>query len=182
MDQSSSSDATHPGLSKKAYLWFESLILEKLVPLNNPGPVFHWIFKFPLLLDRLGLWFLIPKGILILTTTGRRSKKLRRTPMEYGSVSPDGSYIVMSGWSGHTDWYRNALADPHVNVKIGNKLIPAIATPLEDEEIAGLLHQVIEFNPASLLFFERWSGPLDPSAEGLRKAARYFPSLRLKVI
>ena len=182
MDGAKSSQSSDPNLSSKAYLWLETLLLEKLIPLNNPGPFFHWILKFPLLLDRLGFWYLIPNGILILTTTGRRTGQLRRTPMEYGSVQPDGSYIVMSGWAGHTDWYRNALADPQVMVKIRQKAFQATATPLACEEIASLLEQVIQFNPASLRFFARWSGPFDASPEGLRKAAPYFPALKLRLV
>ena len=180
MDQSSSSTTSNPDLRQKTYLWFQTFILEKLVPLRNTGPIFRWIFKFPLLLDRLGLRFFITKGILILATTGRRTGKQRCTPMEYGKVQPDGSYIVMSGWAGRTDWYLNALAEPHVTVKIGQMVFKAIAMPLEDEEIAVLLNQVIQFNPASLRFFARWAGPFDSSPEGLAKAAHFFPSLKLK--
>ncbi len=100
--------------------------------------------------------------------------------MEYGKVQPDGSYLVMAGWAGRTDWYRNALANPHVMVKVGNKKFPALAEPLPPQEVAGLLAEVIQTNPDSLRFFARWSGPVDPSPEGLQAAARYFPSLRLR--
>jgi deazaflavin-dependent oxidoreductase (nitroreductase family) len=168
------------GIGKKIYLGFENLIMTSLVPERNVGPIFHWIFKFPLLLDRLGLWFLIPKGILILATTGRRSGKPRRTPMEYGKIQPDGTYVVMSGWAGRTDWYRNAIANPEVMVKIGRKTFEAVAEPLSQEEVAELIKDILEFNPASLSFFMRWSGPIEPGAEGLKKAAAFFPSLRLK--
>jgi deazaflavin-dependent oxidoreductase (nitroreductase family) len=181
MDHSSNNGST-PGQSKKAYFWLENLILEKLVPVKNTGPIFRWIFKFPLLLDKCGLWFLIPNGILILTTKGRRTGKARKTPMEFGRVQPDGSYLVMSGWAGRTDWYKNALVEPQVTVKIGRKEFNAKAEPLECEEIAALLREVIQTNPASLRFFERWSGTVDPSPAGLRSAARYFPSLRLRPV
>jgi len=181
MDQSLPNSQPKTNLTKRAYLWIETLLLEKLVPVKNVGTVFHWIFKFPLLLDRLGLWFLIPRGILILTTTGRRTGSPRRTPMEYGTVQPDGSYIVMSGWGGRTDWYRNALADPRVSIKIGRLKYQAMADPLEGEEVARMLEEVIQTNSAALRFFTRWSGPLDASPEGLRTAAPYFPSLRLIV-
>jgi len=182
MSQTSPTEKRKVSLSLKVYLWMETLILEKLVPIRNVGPVFRWIFKFPLLLDRLGLWFLIPKGILILTTTGRRTGKPRRAPMEYGKIQSDGSLQVMVGWAGHTDWYRNAIANPEVRVKIGRHEFPAVAEPLGCDEVAGLLEEIIRTNPSSLRFFARWSGPVDTSPEGLRSAARFFPSLRLRPV
>jgi hypothetical protein len=93
---------------RRAYLFIENIIMTILVPQQGPGPIFHWVFKIPLLLQKIGLTELIPRNVLILTTRGRRTGRPRRTPMEYGP-GPHGEIMVMSGWEGRTDWCGAAI-------------------------------------------------------------------------
>jgi hypothetical protein len=48
--------------------------------------------------------------------------------------------------------------------------------------VAAWLYYVVQVNPASLKMWSRWAGPLDGSLESMNKAAKYFPSFRLKPI
>ena len=54
---------------------------------------------------------------LLLTTRGRRSGKLRRTPLIYGR---DGDrYVVVASYGGspqHPDWYLNLRDEPDVTI------------------------------------------------------------------
>jgi len=67
---------------------------------------------------------------LLLTTRGRRSRKLRRTPLFYGR---DGDRYVLVGSNGgvrtHPDWYFNVLANPAVVVQVRDETFPALASP-----------------------------------------------------
>ena len=160
----------------------EELIMTRLVPHDNPGPVFRWLFKIPILFYRIGLP-LFGDFILLLTTTGRKTGKVRRTPLEYRVEPESGCFIVMAGWGGKTDWYRNARVQPRVRVQAGRRKFEAMAEPLSEEEVTDWLIQVVRLNPASLKIWSRWAGePLDGCEEGLRRAAKFFPSLRLRQV
>jgi deazaflavin-dependent oxidoreductase (nitroreductase family) len=170
---------------QKMAAWFENLILTWLTPLECPGPVWKWLFKIPLLFNRLGLdWtFGGRMPVLLLTTTGRKTGKLRLTPLEYLYEPELEAYRVTAGWGGKTDWYRNARTDPHVQVKLGRRSFAAIAEPVAQEEVAQFLIEATRLNPGALKIWQRWTPePLDGSPEGLLRAAKYFPSLRLKPV
>jgi deazaflavin-dependent oxidoreductase (nitroreductase family) len=54
--------------------------------------------------------------VLLLTTRGRRTGRLQITPLQYEQV--DGTLVVASAHGCASDWFRNALADPHVEVRV----------------------------------------------------------------
>jgi F420H(2)-dependent quinone reductase len=59
-------------------------------------------------------------AVIILTTLGAKSGKLRKTPLM--RVEHDGSYVVVASKGGaphHPVWYHNLLADPHVELQDG---------------------------------------------------------------
>ena len=72
---------------------------------------------------------------LLLTTRGRRSGKLRRTALIYGS---DGDrYLVVASNGGaarHPAWYLNLLDHPEVEVQVAADVFRAIARPAAVEE------------------------------------------------
>ncbi|HET7009186.1 MAG TPA: nitroreductase family deazaflavin-dependent oxidoreductase [Anaerolineales bacterium] len=155
--------------------------MASLVPKRRVGPVWGLLFKIPLLLRRLGLGCLIPENVLILTTRGRRTGLPRRTPMEFSPGPEKNVYLVMAGWEGRTDWYRNARADPHVKVWMRGREWSAIAEPVPDEAVARLIQSVIEISPSTARMWSRWSPiPIDGSQAALLRAAPHFPSLYLR--
>jgi deazaflavin-dependent oxidoreductase (nitroreductase family) len=72
---------------------------------------------------------------LLLTTRGRRSGALRRTPLIYGR---DGErYLVVASYGGaptHPDWYLNLRDDPDVEIQVGPDAMRARATTVDDAE------------------------------------------------
>ena len=88
-------------------------------------------------------------------------------------------------WEGwwKTDWYRNAIAHPRLQVQVGRRSVDALAEPLPQQEVAGLLAEINRVNPAANQMWSRWAGfEVDGSPESLLRAAEHFPSLRLKVL
>lgn len=158
----------------------ETLIMTRLVPRDNPGPVFRRLFKIPLLFYRLGL---PPSGryFLLLTTTGRKSGRLRRTPLEYHNEEGSSCPVIMAGWGGNTDWCKNIRANPLVQVQIGRRSFAARAEALTDAEVAAWLAVVLKINPNSAGMWSRWAGePVSAdNPAGLLRAAHSFPSFRL---
>jgi deazaflavin-dependent oxidoreductase (nitroreductase family) len=80
---------------------------------------------------------------LLLTTRGRRSGKLRRTPLIYGR---DGdAYVVVASFGGspaHPDWYFNLSDKPEVEIQVGDEVTRARAATAEGEERERLWRQM----------------------------------------
>jgi deazaflavin-dependent oxidoreductase (nitroreductase family) len=69
---------------------------------------------------------------MLLTTVGRRSGLPRTTAI---SFMPVGSgFVVFSGWGVTSNWYRNVLANPAVEVQVGRRRFRATATLVDDPE------------------------------------------------
>jgi deazaflavin-dependent oxidoreductase (nitroreductase family) len=159
----------------------EAFLMTYIVPKHQVGRFFSGIFKIPLLFHRIGLDSLIQHWILIITTTGRRSGLPCTTPLGFSYDLDRGAFIVMSGWEGRTDWYRNARANPRVRVWALGKEFAAVAEPASELEVAPILKDIIQLNPRSINMLSRWSEvEIDGSQESLTAAAPHFPVLLLK--
>ena len=172
-----------PNIFQRFRFWLEYRILPDMVGQDRPGPLLRWIFKMPIPLYHLGLWHLAGP-YLMLVHKGRKTGKTRHTPLEYTNEPETDSYLVMAGWRGHTDWYRNLRADPHVHAQVGRRAFDATAEPMSAEEAAHLLKQILLAGPSSARMLHRWTDvSLDPdSPESLVRAARDFPCVRLRPI
>ena len=76
---------------------------------------------------------------LLLTTRGRRSGKLRRTPLIFGRHGD--SYVVVGsngGGDDHPLWYLNIEADPSVEVQVHEEVFAAVARDATPAERPGL--------------------------------------------
>jgi deazaflavin-dependent oxidoreductase (nitroreductase family) len=166
---------------EKIYSWMETLILDKLVRQNSPGPFFKWLFKTPILQYKLGMGWVIGKYVLLLTTTGRKSGKPRHTPLEYLYDKENDKYRVAAGWGGKTDWYRNLRKDPRVFVQVGRRKFNAIAETASDEEVAIYMMTISSRHPRMDKVWNRWSDqPVDGTFESYIHAAKFFPSVWLR--
>jgi F420H(2)-dependent quinone reductase len=75
--------------------------------------------------------------VVLLTTRGAKSGKLRRTPLM--RVEHDGIYAVVASLGGapkHPVWYYNVLADPHVELQDGPDRWDMTAREIDGEEKA----------------------------------------------
>ena len=73
-------------------------------------------FMIPIHRAGLGAWISTPIGgyMLLLRVRGRKSGAIRETPLSY--LVAEGAAWVLAGFGPRTEWYRNLLADPHVEV------------------------------------------------------------------
>lgn len=84
-----------------------------------------------------------PVPTLLLTTTGRKSKKRQVLPLIYGKT--DGSYVIVASKGGapsHPAWYLNLSADPDVEVQVGAEKFSARARTATRKERAALWKQM----------------------------------------
>lgn len=66
---------------------------------------------------------LFDNDILLITTRGRRTGKLRRTPLMYGRDGDE--YVVVASYRGqphHPCWYLNLEANPEVTLQVGAEI------------------------------------------------------------
>jgi deazaflavin-dependent oxidoreductase (nitroreductase family) len=88
--------------------------------MNSLRKVFHAMNRFMVLLWKLGLGKAIniwPAGfgrIMVIKHRGRRSGKEYLTPVNY--VIVDGEIYSTAGFGSISDWYRNILASPRVEL------------------------------------------------------------------
>jgi deazaflavin-dependent oxidoreductase (nitroreductase family) len=89
------------------------------------------------------------RPIVILTTKGRRSGKVRKSPLM--RVEHDGRYAVVASLGGapkHPVWYLNILADPEVTLQDGPVAKDYRAHVAEGDEKAEWWARAVETWPA----------------------------------
>lgn len=72
---------------------------------------------------------------LLLTTTGRKSKSVRTTPLIYAADGDD--YIVIASKGGapaHPAWYLNISETPDVEIQVKDKVMQATASTVHGAE------------------------------------------------
>ncbi len=75
--------------------------------------------------------------IIVLTSVGARSRKLRKTPLM--RVEHEGQYVVVASQGGapqHPTWYHNLVAHPHVELQDGAVRRDYLARELAGQERA----------------------------------------------
>ena len=75
--------------------------------------------------------------IILLTTVGAKSGKLRKTPLM--RVEHDGEYAIVASMGGapkHPTWYHNVVANPHVELQDGPVKRDYIAREVTGDEKA----------------------------------------------
>jgi deazaflavin-dependent oxidoreductase (nitroreductase family) len=89
------------------------------------------------------------KPVVILTTVGAKSGKLRKTPLM--RVEHEGRYAVVASLGGapkHPVWYYNIVADPHVELQDGATKQDMTAHEATGEEKAQWWARAVEAWPA----------------------------------
>ena len=109
------------------------------------------------------------RPLLLLTTTGAKSGKRHTTPMMY---VPDGDRLLVIasniGAPNHTDWYRNLVAHPVVELQDG-----AVKTERRARELAGA---------EKALWWKRVEAAFPPYAEYRERAGREIPIFVLEPV
>jgi deazaflavin-dependent oxidoreductase (nitroreductase family) len=85
---------------------------------------------------------------LLLTTTGRHSRKPSLLPLIYGEAN--GAYVVIASKGGdpkHPAWYLNLEADPKVQIQVKDKRMSATARVASGAERENLWRQMVAIYP-----------------------------------
>ena len=85
---------------------------------------------------------------LLLTTRGRKTRKLRRSALIYGKVGDD--FVVVASKGGapaHPAWYLNLSDEPEVLLQVGPEVFPGRARTVTGPERDRLWEQMTEIWP-----------------------------------
>ncbi|MEU1039354.1 nitroreductase family deazaflavin-dependent oxidoreductase [Streptomyces sp. NPDC005551] len=94
--------------------------------------------------------------VIILTTKGARSGKIRKTPLM--RVEHDGSYAAVASLGGapkHPVWYHNVKSDPHVSLQDGPAHHDLTAREVTGEEKALWWERAVAAYPAYAEYQEK---------------------------
>jgi len=110
--------------------------------LHGLDPIAHRAFKalnryfmIPIHRAGLGAWLGSPIGgcMLLLRVRGRKSGIVRETPLNY--LVADGSVWIVAGFGPKTEWYRNLVADPAVEVVLPTRRLAGTAVEVRSPAV-----------------------------------------------
>lgn len=88
------------------------------------------LLKSPVTLHRLGLGWMLPSTLVLLTATGKRSGQPRTTVLE---LRQHGSKLyALSAWGTRARWYHNLLANPVARLQRAGRSQVVRAVPIYD--------------------------------------------------
>lgn len=101
------------------------------------------------------------RTVMLLTTRGRKTGKLRSIPIGYFRIG--GVIHLFSAWGKSANWYKNILANPRdVWIQIGLHRFPVEAQTLQDPaEIWRTIEQFLTESPAQAHYLFGWEPSRD---------------------
>jgi deazaflavin-dependent oxidoreductase (nitroreductase family) len=128
----------------------------------------------------LGWWFNVWPGvsgrIMVIVHRGRKTGLKRHSPVNYAIV--DGEIYCVAGFGSISDWYRNTMANPSVEVWLPEGWWAGVVEDISDSENRlALLRQVMIASG-----FAAYVAGLDPirmSDEELNAATSKYPLMRI---
>jgi deazaflavin-dependent oxidoreductase (nitroreductase family) len=120
-----------------------------------------------------------PKFVLLLTTSGRKSGLPRTTPLQF--EEENGVYYIGAGRGKDTDWYRNLLKNPQVEVEVRGDRFTARAEPLTTPaQVADFLQLRLKRHPVMVGMMLRMQGlPLRYSRADLERMSEKVSAVAL---
>jgi deazaflavin-dependent oxidoreductase (nitroreductase family) len=150
---------------------------------RRPYGIYRWLANAPRWFYRLGLGWLLGHRMVQITHRGRKSGLIRQTILEvlhYDRQTHE--VLVVSGWEGKTDWYRNIQHEPALEVRIGRVAYRPAQEFLSPEETSHLILTLFRQRPREVRFVGSLLG-IDPNAPEPALRARieaFFRGVRFR--
>ena len=157
------------------------------MPKAKPGPIVASFYRAPVVLYRAHLGWILGGHFLMLTTTGRKTGRTRRTVVEVvrRADRPAGglpTLWVVASRGRHTDWYANAVAGGSTGVIWKSHAFTPRLRALDTAERAELLADYRLRHPraAAMLGTAVLGRDFTAESEDLRRLATELRALRLE--
>jgi deazaflavin-dependent oxidoreductase (nitroreductase family) len=115
--------------------------------------------------------------IMVLKTTGRKSGKVRYTPVNYAIL--DGHVYCLAGFGQVAHWYRNLRAQPRIEVILPNGPILGVAEEVTDPAEALRASRQVLRN-AGFAGFMAGFNPFTASDDMIREKLAGLPIIRIR--
>ena len=148
---------------------------------QKPTGTFKHILHAPVWLFRARLGFIFGKRIVMLEHIGRRSGKLRRTPLEVVKRDED-AYTLCSGTGSNADWYRNIRNQPATALWVGSRPYTVDQRFLSDSEAATVFAEYERAHPkAAARLLELMGVSHDGTHDGRVTMVKQIPMVELRL-
>jgi deazaflavin-dependent oxidoreductase (nitroreductase family) len=129
----------------------------------------------------LGAWVATPVMgyMLLLRVRGRKSGLVREVPLSY--LVAEGSAWVLAGFGRGTEWYRNLLADPHVEVILPGRRCEAVAEEVLDPTVRARIMPAL-VRATGLVGLTIGANPWTAGDEAVLRALDWIPLVRLRPV
>ena len=136
-------------------------------------------FMVPLHRAGLGAWVSTPIGgyMVLLRVRGRKSGVMRETPLNY--IVAEGAVWVMAGFGAKTEWYRNLIADPAVEVRLPGRRYACTAAEVLDPAVRSpMIPRLVRATglPGTMVVPSPWTTP----DEEILDAVPWVPLVRIR--
>lgn len=116
--------------------------------------------------------------VMVLCTTGRKTGRVRYTPVVYAIA--DGGVLCLAGYGRGTDWYWNAIAAGNVKLLLPGRTVAGRVVEVRDAaERLAAVRQI--FRNAGLMGFSEGFNPYRSSDETVAAKSADMPVLRIGV-
>jgi deazaflavin-dependent oxidoreductase (nitroreductase family) len=141
--------------------------------------LFKIINKIVVPLYRIRLLAVFGFRLLLLTTKGRKTGKLRRNPVEYFKI--DNVIYVVSGYGKKAFWFRNIVAHPdEVHVQVGFRSFHAVVEIIEGKDLEEFFRWLVVKKPKYSKAGFGWNPNDDPDSADFSNIARLMCVIKLK--
>jgi deazaflavin-dependent oxidoreductase (nitroreductase family) len=157
---------------------------EKVNEVKPPRGLARIFYRFPILLYRVGLGWLLGERALMMMHTGRISGLARRVVLEVMRHDRDtDTYIVASGWGEKSDWFQNISKTPQVEVTVGRRCFSALAQRLPLDEAYEEVQDYARRHPTAIRQLGRLIGyQLEHTPEGYRALVGVMPIVAIRPV
>lgn len=126
---------------------------------HKPAGFLRMLVRFPILLYRLKLGWLLGKRFVLLNHIGRKSGLKRQTVVEVIDFDKEaGTYYIASGWGYTSNWYQNLLAKPSITIQVGLKKLKVVARTLSAADSVKVLLKYQAMHPFAARELSRFLG------------------------
>lgn len=148
---------------------------------QKPSGVFKRLLHAPVWLFRARLGFVFGKRIVMLEHIGRRSGKVRQTPLEVVKRDED-AYTLCSGTGPKADWYRNLKSQPARALWVGARRNEVDQRFLTDSEAATAFAEYERAHPKAAARLQELMGVShDGTHDGRVAMVRQIPMVELRL-
>lgn len=157
--------------------------MKKIREVKPPRGIEKALFKLPNFFYNIGLGSIMGHRFVQLAHVGRKSGRVHKTVVEVVDYDADHRRIyIASGFRQKSDWYKNILKTPQIEINFRGKLHEAVANELNQAEAEGVLLNYAHQHPLAMKELARFMGyEIDGSDGDVRLLAAELPLIEVQL-